>query len=108
MSKQSDELAFNSGGFPVGKKQLERIISDIFHMSNDLTEDMRHKLMLQHSEDWDMETVAEAAHICSVVAQRALHERVKDVVNVLINTGYIDAAMEVSRQYRIEDKDHAN
>ena len=33
-----------------------------------LTEPMRHALMREHSNDWDMETVAEAAYICSEVA----------------------------------------
>lgn len=61
-------LAYYTGGFPVGKKQLLKIQGMLFRQPNDLTETMREALMLIH-DDWDMETIADAAYICSVVAK---------------------------------------
>lgn len=49
-------------------RESARAIFQSDHLRVEMAERMRKALMEAHADEWDMETVAEAAHICAAVA----------------------------------------
>lgn len=54
--------AWNTGMEMVAKRWVDNIAND---KTADMTEKFRTALMEVHANDWTMETIAEAAHICA-------------------------------------------
>lgn len=66
------EYGYDTGGYPVGKRQLIEIFQMNQHATDfdTLKERMRTALMRIESESMTQEQVSSAAHICAVVAYK--------------------------------------
>jgi capsule polysaccharide export protein KpsE/RkpR len=65
----------------------------------------RSELMKRHSDDWDMETIAEAAHICAEASEAHEQERIREArIDELKQFFGQDAEIETGLAFRLSDR----